>query len=230
MNNNIVNNIPNNIPNNIIENTLIYHNNTNANYPEFEILAEKIRPNIVFDLNGILIYISHLLDHLEIMKYSTYKNFLLIYKDFDMNIFIIFYRTYLRELLLELNNYYDIYIYSSSSKTLTDFFVTCINNLVGINVFKKVYIKNGMVPKNLVQMNLDCKNTVIVDIHDVWKNYEKNLIMTNIFRGPHDVGYDTNMDLLVLKKCLLRIHKLFADNGYDDITKYIYESVCTVYK
>lgn len=72
-----------------------------------------------------------------------------VYKDFDMNLYIIFYRTHLREFLLEINNYYDIYIYSSISKVITDLLITCINNLIGVNIFKKVFIKNGLIQKNL---------------------------------------------------------------------------------
>lgn len=211
--------------NKLIENIMLEENKINKNYPEIEILSEKTRPNIVFDLNGILIYFSHLLDHREVIKYTSYNNFMFIYKDFDMNLYIVFYRTYLREFLLELNNYYDIYIYSSMSKVITDLFITCINNLIGINIFKKVFIKNGMIPKNLSDINLNPINTLIIDIYKVWKDNEKNLILINIFRGPHDVNYDTNNDLILLKKCLLRIHRLFIDNGYDDITKYIHEAI-----
>ena len=35
------------------------------------------------------------------------KNFLLVYKDFDNNMFIIYYRSFIKEFLLELNNYFD---------------------------------------------------------------------------------------------------------------------------
>lgn len=213
---------------NIIENSIIEENKINTNYPETKILSEKTRPNIVFDLNGILIYFSHLLDHREVLKYISYNNFMFIYKDFDMNLYIIFYRTYLREFLLEINNYYDIYIYSSMSKVITDLFITCINNLIGVNIFKKVFIKNGLIQKNLKDLNLEQNNTLIVDIYKVWKDYEKNLILINIFRGPHDVNYDTNSDLIILKKCLLRIHRLYIDNGYDDITKYIHDIITNI--
>jgi hypothetical protein len=209
----------------IIENKIIEENKINTSYPDVVILSEKTRPNIVFDLNGILIYFSHLLDHREVIKYTTYNNFMFIYKDFDMNLYILFYRTHLREFLLEINNYYDIYIYSSLSKVLTDLFITCINNLIGVNIFKKVFIKNGLVQKNLADLNLEEKNTLIVDIYKVWKDYEKNLILISIFRGPHDINYDTNSDLIVLKKYLLRIHRLYIDNGYDNISKYIYDVV-----
>jgi len=211
--------------NSIIENSIIGQNKINTNYPEIEILSEKTRPNIVFDLNGILIYFSHLLDNREILKYISYNNFMFIYKDFDMNLYIFFYRTHLRDFLLEINNYYDIYIYSSMSKVMTDLFVTCINNLIGVNIFKKVFIKNGLTQKNLKDLNLEQNNTLIVDIHKVWKDHEKNLILINIFRGPHDVNYDTNSDLILLKKCLLRIHRMYTDNGYDDITKYVHDII-----
>lgn len=213
---------------NIIENTIIEENKINTNYAEIKILSEKTRPNIVFDLNGILIYFSHLLDHREVIKYISYNNFMFIYKDFDMNIYIVFYRTYLREFLLELNNYYDIYIYSSMSKVITDLFITCINNLIGVNIFKKVFIKNGLIQKNLKDLNLEENNTIIVDIYKIWKDYEKNLILINIFRGPYDVNYDSNTDLVLLKKCLLRIHRLYVDNGYDDITKYIHDILSNI--
>lgn len=218
-------NIDNENVQNTIENTIIDENKINKNYPEIKILSEKTRPNIIFDLNGILIYFSHLLDHREVIKYTSYNNFMFIYKDFDMNLYIVFYRPYLREFLLELNNFYDIYIYSSMSKVITDLFITCINNLIGVNIFKKVFIKNGLIQKNLDDLNLNTQNTLIVDIYKVWKDYEKNLILVNIFRGPHDVNYDSNNDLFLLKKCLLRIHRLYIDNGYDDITKYIQEAI-----
>ena len=223
-NNIIQNNI---IQNNIIQNNMIEENKINKNYPEIKILSEKTRPNIVFDLNGILLYFSHLLDHREVIKYTSYNNFMFIYKDFDMNLYILFYRTHLREFLLEINNYYDIYIYSSLSKVITDLFITCINTLIGINIFKKVFIKNGLKLKDLIDLELDEINTVVIDIHNVWKNNEKNLILINIFRGPHDINYDTNTDLILLKKYLLRIHKLFIDNGYDDIRKFLHDVINT---
>jgi hypothetical protein len=212
--------------NDIIENTQIDANKINTSYPETIIMSNTTRPNIVFDLNGILIYFSHLIDQREITKYLGYKNFMFIYKDFDLNLYIVFYRTHLREFLLELNNYYDIYIYSSLSKIITDLFITCINNLVGINVFKKVFIKNGNNNnKNLNDINLEPEYTVIVDIYKIWKENENNLILTNIFRGPYDINYDTNNDLSLIKKYLIRIHRLFIDNCYDDIRKYIHDVV-----
>lgn len=204
----------------IIENNTL-ENNINIQYPTYELLVKQTRPSIVLDLNGVLIYLSHLVDANEIVKYSNYKNFLMVYKDFDMNLFIIFYRNYLKEFLIELNNYYDIYIYSSQSRLQTDLFITCIIHLIGANVFKKIFIKQGNINKNLSDLNLDPKYTVIIDIHKNWIFDEKNLLLINIFRGPYDINYDNNTDLLTLKKYLIRLHKLFIDNSYDDITNYI---------
>jgi len=203
----------------IIENNTL-ENNINIPYPAYELIVKQTRLSIVLDLNGILIYLSHLVDANEIVKYSNYKNFLMVYKDFDMNLFIIFYRNYLKEFLLELNNYYDIYIYSSQSRLQTDLFITCIIHLIGANVFKKIFIKQGNINKNLSDLNLDPKYTVIIDIHKNWIYDDKNLLLINIFRGPHDINYDNNTDLLTLKKYLIRLHKLFIDNSYDDITNY----------
>lgn len=204
----------------IIENNTL-ENNINIQYPTYELLVKQTRPSIVLDLNGVLIYLSHLVDVNEIVKYSNYKNFLMVYKDFDMNLFIIFYRNYLKEFLIELNNYYDIYIYSSLSRLQTDLFITCIIHLISANVFKKIFIKQGNINKNLSDLNLDPKYTVIIDIHKNWIYDEKNLLLINIFRGPYDINYENNNDLLNLKKYLIRLHKLFIDNSYDDITNYI---------
>lgn len=204
----------------IIENNTL-ENNINIQYPIYELLVKQTRLSIVFDLNGVLIYLSHLIDANEIIKYSNYKNFLMVYKDFDMNLFIIFYRNYLKEFLIELNNYYDIYIYSSQSRLQTDLFITCIIHLIGANVFKKIFIKQCNINKNLSDLNLDPKYTVIVDIYKNWIYDHKNLLLINIFRGPYDINYDNNIDLLTLKKYLIRLHKLFIDNSYDDITNYI---------
>lgn len=204
----------------IIENNTL-ENNINIQYPTYELLVKQTRPSIVLDLNGVLIYLSHLVDVNEIVKYSNYKNFLMVYKDFDMNLFIIFYRNYLKEFLIELNNYYDIYIYSSLSRLQTDLFITCIIHLISANVFKKIFIKQGNINKNLSDLNLDPKYTVIIDIHKNWIYDEKNLLLINIFRGPYDINYENNNDLLNFKKYLIRLHKLFIDNSYDDITNYI---------
>lgn len=212
----------------IIENTSIENTNIQNIYPVYEIIGKNTKPNLVLDLNNILIYYCNLVDLSELEKYCNYKNFLLIYKDFDMNLFIIYYRNYLREFLLELNNYYDIYIYSSLSRLQTDLFISCINHLIGINVFKKVFIKQSNIKKELEQLNLDEANTIIIDTYKHWKLNEKNLIYINIFRGPNDINYDTNKDLLYLKTCLLRIHKLFIDNSYDDIRKHIQECIMSI--
>ena len=45
---------------------------------------------------------------------------------------------------------------------------------------------------------------------------------------PHKPFWDPitiNNDLLLLKKCLLRINKLFSDNHYGDIREFIHECV-----
>ena len=194
-------------------------------YPEHLIQVNHIRPNLVLDLNGILLFSSHLTDSKEILKYSLYKNFLLIYKDFDSNLFIIYYRNFIKEFLLELNNYYDIYIYSTLNRTQTDLFIMSIIHLIGINVFKGVYIKHQNELKSLEIIKLNPKNTIIVDISNTWSLDEKNVILINIFKGPHDINYDKNNDLFILKKCLCRIYKLFIDNSYGDITSYITECI-----
>jgi hypothetical protein len=127
--------------------------------------------------------------------------------------------------LLELNNYYDIYIYSTLNKIQTDIFISTLNNLIGINVFKGVYIKFTK-NKTLEDMNLKKEECVIIDINDkMWNDYLENLILINVFRGPHDIGYDKNTDLQFLKKCLLRIYKSFMDNNSNDIRQYIHSSV-----
>lgn len=208
-----------------INNKTIVKNTEILDYPIYTCLTENIRPKLVLDLNGILIYSSHLIDIREINKYIQMKNFMLIYKDFDMNMYIIYYRTYIREFLLELNNYYDIYIYSTLNKIQTDVFISTLNNLIGINIFKGVYIKFGKI-KSLNDMNLNKEHTVIIDINDKqWTNYHENLIIINTFRGPHDSTYDKNTDLQFLKKCLVKIYKSFIDNNSIDIRQYIHNSI-----
>jgi len=209
----------------IIQNDSINKDTDIMDYPKYTCLTESIRPKLVLDLNGILIYSSHLIDIREASKYIIMKNFMLIYKDFDMNMYIIYYRPYIREFLLELNNYYDIYVYSTLNKIQTDVFISTLNNLIGINVFKGVYIKFGKV-KSLNDMNLNVEQTVIIDINDKqWINHHENLILINVFRGLHDTSYDKNMDLPFLKKCLLKIYKLFNDNNSTDIRQYIHNTV-----
>ncbi len=208
-----------------IHNTSINKETEIMDYPKYTCSTETIRPKLVLDLNGILIYSSHLIDIREINKYVMMKNFMLIYKDFDMNMYIIYYRSYIKEFLLELNNYYDIYIYSTLNKIQTDVFISTLNNLIVINVFKGIYIKLGKI-KSLDDMKLNREHCVIVDINDKqWSNYHENLILINVFRGPHDSSYDKNMDLQFLKKCLLKIYKLFNDNNSVDIRQYIHNSV-----
>ncbi len=189
-------------------------------------LNKHIRPNLVIDLNGILIFSTHLIDARDIIKYTSFNNFLLIYKDFDYNMFVVYYRNYIKEFLLEINNYYDIYIYSSISKTQTDLVIIMLINLLGINVFKGVYIKYQNEEKSLENLNLNPLNTIIIDYSNTnWKTYDTNLILTPIFKGPTVSDYDKNTDLLYLTKCLSRIYKLFIDNSYGDIRNYIHECV-----
>ncbi len=198
--------------------------NINISYPIN--LNKHIRPNLVIDLNGILIFSSHLIDVKDIIKYTSFNNFLLIYKDFDYNMFVIYYRNYIKEFLLEINNYYDIYIYSSINKTQTDLLIIMLINLLGINVFKGVYIKYQNEQKSLENLNLNPLHTIIIDYSNInWKTYESNLILIPIFKGPNIADYDKNTDLLNLKKCLSRIYKLFIDNSYGDIRNYIHDSV-----
>jgi len=217
--------IYNNEVTDLIQNKSINKDNEIMDYPKYICITESIRPKLVLDLNGILIYSSHLIDIREINKYVIMKNFMLLYKDFDMNMYIIYYRTYIREFLLELNNYYDIYVYSTLNRIQTDVFISTLNNLIGINVFKGIYIKFGKT-KSLDDMNLSKEYTVIVDINDkLWINNYENIILINIFRGPHDISYDKNMDLQFLKKCLLKIYKSFTDNNSTDIRQYIHNTV-----
>jgi len=212
----------------IIQNTSNERNDINFSYPQFMTLTIPIRPALFLDLNGILIYMCHLIDVNDIDKCTKMKNFLLIYKDFDSNIFAIFYRTHIKEFLLEINNYYDIYILSTLNRTQTDIFISVINHLLGTNVFKGIYIKfaNNKL-KNLEILNHNLKSSVIIEINpNTWRIEEdQNIIIISIFRGPHDKII--NNDLLILKKCLLRINKLFIDNNYEDIRKFIYDSIMT---
>jgi hypothetical protein len=232
-NNNMTNNIDNIVENisesklDIIKNTSLIKNDINFNYPPYIMLTETIKPSIILDLNGVLIYLCHILDIKDITKFSQMKNFLLIYKDFDNNMFIIYYRNFIKEFLLELNNYFDIYVYSSLNKMQTDIFISTINHLVGINVFKGIYIKiNLSKNKTLEDLNLNKKHTVILDYNDKqWNNNLENLIIVSSFRGPHDNSYDKNTDLIILKKCLIRIYKLFVDNNCNDIRDYIHSSI-----
>jgi hypothetical protein len=189
-------------------------------------ITQPIRPTLILDLNGILIYMCHLIDINDVDKCAKMKNFLLVYKDFDSNLFAIFYRLYIKEFLLELNNYFDIYILSTLNRTQTDIFISTINHLIGTNVFKGIYLKfSNNKLKSLDVLNHDIKSTVIIDINaKLWnQDEEENIILISIFRGPHD--RNNNNDLLIVKKCLLRIHKLFIDNHYDDIRNFIHNSV-----
>lgn len=235
--NNLENNLENNLDDiveniseskiDIIKNTSIIKNDINFNYPPYIILTETIKPSIILDLNGILIYSSHLIDIQGLHKYSQMKNFLLVYKDFDNNMFIIYYRSFIKEFLLELNNYFDIYVYSSLNKMQTDIFISTINHLIGVNIFKGIYIKIvSDREKTLDDLNLNKKHTIILDYNDKqWSNNLQNLIIVNIFKGPYDVSYEKNTDLLFLKKCLIRIYKLFVDNHCNDIRDYIHSTV-----
>jgi len=210
------------LTNSLEENLLISNKNNIISYPIN--LNRYIRPNLVIDLNGILIFLCHLIDIKDITKYISFNNFLLVYKDFDNNTFIIYYRNYIKEFLLEINNYYDIYIYSSSNKTQTDLLIIMLINLLGINVFKGVYIKHNNEQKSLEKINLNPEHTIIIDFsNNNWKTYEKNLIVIPIFKGPNNQDNDKNNDLLNLKKCLSRIYKLFVDNCYGDIRNYIHD-------
>jgi hypothetical protein len=83
----------------------MYINKEDSEYISYPInLNKHIRPNLVIDLNGILIFSTHLIDARDIIKYTSFNNFLLIYKDFDYNMFVIYYRNYIKEFLLEINN------------------------------------------------------------------------------------------------------------------------------
>ena len=220
----------NKISDKILKNTSLIKDDIQFGYPPFISLTQPVRPILILDLNGILIYSSHLIDISDIQKYVSLKNFLLIYKDFDMNMFIIYYRNYIREFLLELNNYYDIYAYSSLNRAQTDVFISTINNLLGTNVFKGIYLKiTNINKKNLDVINHNKNNTVIIDLSEtLWDDCDRNIVLIKPFRGPHDNNYDKNNDLLFMKKCLLRIHKLFVDNLYSDIRNYIHDCVLSM--
>ena len=208
-----------------LEDKLFINNQDNVTYPQYLNNTVHIKPNLVLDLNGILIFSSHLIDARDISKYTSFNNFLLVYKDFDHNMFVIYYRSFIKEFLLELNNYYDIYIYSSINKTQTDLCIMMLVNLLGVNVFKGVYLKHQNEIKSLENINLNPINTVIVDFNNTtWKTNEHNLILIPIFKGPNTQDYDKNTDLLNLKKCLCRIYKLFIDNLYGDIRHHIHDS------
>jgi hypothetical protein len=194
-------------------------------YPNIMNISQFTKPSLVLDLNGLLIFCTHLADLQNIAKYTSYKNMLLLYKDFDQNIFIMYYRNYIREFLLEINNFYNIYICSSMNKTLTDLCITSLIHLLGINIFHSVYIKNSDQVKSLDILKLDPKRTIIVDTKKNWENQEKNLILITLFKGPLDQTNDNNNDLIYLKKCLSRIYKLYIDNSYGDITNYIHECI-----
>ncbi len=212
--------------NNILRNISNISDNINFGYPPFMAITQPIRPILILDLNGIIIYMCHLIDINDVDKCAKMKNFLLVYKDFDNNLFAIFYRPHIKEFLLELNNYYDIYVLSTLNRTQTDIFISTINHLLGTNVFKGIYLKfSNNKLKDLDILNHDTKSTVIIDINaNVWRpEEEQNIILISIFRGPHD--RNINNDLLIVKKCLLRIHKLFIDNQYQDIRNFIHSSV-----
>ncbi len=195
------------------------HNIIQTNY------SSITKPNLVLDLNGLLIFSTRLIDLSNIGKYTSYKNLLILYKDYDQNIFIMYYRNYLKEFLLEINNYYNIYILSTMNKTLTDLCITSIINLLGVNIFTNIIIKTIDQVKNLELLKLDPKKTIIVDTKKNWENQDKNLILINLFKGPLDQTNDNNTDLIYLKKCLSRIYKLYIDNSYGDITNYIHECI-----
>jgi hypothetical protein len=107
-----------------------------------------------------------------------------------------------------------------------DLLIVMLINLLGINVFKGVYIKHNNEQKSLENINLNPQYTVIIDFNNNnWKINESNLIIIPIFKGPNIQDYDKNVDLLNLKKCLSRIYKLFIDNSYGDIRNYIHDCV-----
>jgi hypothetical protein len=55
-------------------------------------------------------------------------------------------------------------------------------NLLGVNVFKGVYLKHQNDIKSLENINLNPLNTIIVDFSNTnWKSNERNLLLIPIF-------------------------------------------------
>lgn len=128
------------------------------------------KPIIILDVDETLIFTKHVKEDTDLFLTSfNIKNIeYYIYK-----------RPFLIEFLININNYFDIYIYSLGTFNYIEKILETISNILGFYPFKKVianYPNNLFYTKTLDILDIDLDRTIIIDDRvDVWLDNLNNL-------------------------------------------------------
>lgn len=181
---------------------------------------------LILDLDETLIHTVTVSDVKQIGELCVKENFLIAYPT-SHEVMIIFIRPNLLYFLSELNNYYDIYIYTNATKEYCEMVMSAIIVRVGFNPFIKYFyrISNKSLDKTLEIDKFDKTKTVIIDDRcDIWKNDLDNLIKIRRYLWPDMSDKSSDYELNILVEILNSLHtKYLLEPINFDIRKFIAE-------
>jgi len=135
------------------------------------------KPNLILDLDETLVksFVYFITDSSTKISTCDYNDELLLLSyDFGNSKTIIYKRPFLFDFLLEMNQHFNISVYSLGHKYYVNMIVNKINEIIGYNIFKNVHSNNPhkmIYYKNLKSLKIEMfdDNCMIIDDRiDVW--------------------------------------------------------------
>jgi len=130
------------------------------------------------------------LRNLDKFKSSTHHDPLyLTHFTIATHTYIVMMRPYLKEFLINVNKYFDIYVYSLGTIDYITKIVNAIVKLIGFDPFKKIIsndIYDKYYDKRISKLNIGISNILIIDDRiDVWKNDKHRVYNISRYNQPY---------------------------------------------
>lgn len=191
-----------------------------------DIFFAQQKLTLILDLDETLIHTVTVSDVKQIGELCMKENFLVAYPS-SFGMMIIFMRPNLLYFLSELNNYYDIYIYTNATKEYCEMVMSTIIVRLGFNPFIKYFyrISDKSLDKTLEIDKFEKTKTVIIDDRcDIWKNDLDNLIKIRRYLWPDMCDKSSDHELNILVEILNAFHtKHIIETTNFDIRTHIRE-------
>lgn len=174
--------------------------------------------NLVLDMDETLIHSFYITE--EIKDFEKDKLFLCGFKN-DCRTYYVYFRPGLFEFLIEVEKYFNLYIYTFGVKIYADIIVNAIGNKLGKNIFTQVYTRENFYNEKKLLFNpSNDSNTIILDDNvKIWHK-TKNVIQIKAYYGPEEKEYYLDTELSISLKRIMSIKNLYDEIGIiyiDDI-------------